>query len=97
LPEAWYSLFWDSSGPLFFNILPIGKNMSQLSEIAGMVALFSLIGGIVYMSYAVEHLLTLDEGEKPSLWALPGVTLFGSLTAILTSAGVYRIFTALLM
>jgi ABC-type transport system involved in cytochrome c biogenesis permease subunit len=57
--------------------------------------LILFIGTVVYMSYSVEHLLALKEGEKPSFWAIPGAVLFGSLITVLTSAGAYRVLAAL--
>ena len=62
-----------------------------------MTLLFLLIGAVVYMSYSVEHLLALKEGEKPAFWAIPGAVLFATFITFLTSAGAYRVLAALFM
>jgi len=71
--------------------------MTYLFNTIGFVILALFIFGSLYVSHSVEHFLKLQDGEKPSLWSIPGIMLFGIIIGFATSNVILRVILALVM
>lgn len=57
-------------------------NYDVLYGDTGLILLFLLIAALCYASFSIDHLLSLEPGSKPSLWARPGIFLYLSLMSL---------------